>query len=103
MLALWLKVPQSTLGAFCKHHHLQLLPFVRYNITSFSISLNYKVATYQTTSVWKEPRKDGTIINADINAALNMIKKYKRNSNDTVIKYLMSRGLTIPYRVYVNM
>ena len=32
-----------------------------------------------------------------------MIKKYKRNSNDTVIKYLMSRGLTIPYRVYVNM
>ena len=37
------------------------------------------------------------------NAALNMIKKYKRNSNDTVIKYLMSRGLTIPYRVYVNM
>lgn len=48
-------------------------------------------------------RKDGTIINADINAALNMINKYKRNSNDTVIKYLMSRGLTIPYRVYVNM
>ena len=48
-------------------------------------------------------RKDGTLINADINAALNMIKKYKRNSNDTVIKYLMSRGLTIPYRVYVNM
>ena len=48
-------------------------------------------------------RKDGTIINADINAALNMIKKYKRNSNDTVIKYLMSSGLTIPYRVYVNM
>ena len=48
-------------------------------------------------------RKDGTIINADINAALNIIKKYKRNSNDTVIKYLMSSGLTIPYRVYVNM
>ena len=48
-------------------------------------------------------RKDGTMINADINAALNIIKKYKRNSNDTVIKYLMSRGLTIPYRVYVNM
>ncbi len=48
-------------------------------------------------------RKDGTLINADINAALNIIKKYKRNSNDTVIKYLMSRGLTIPYRVYVNM
>ena len=48
-------------------------------------------------------RKDGIIINADINAALNIIKKYKRNSNDTVIKYLMSRGLTIPYRVYVNM
>ena len=47
-------------------------------------------------------RKDGKVINADINAALNMIKKYKRISNDT-IKYLMSRGLTIPYRVYVNM
>jgi len=25
---------------------MQLPPFVRYNITSFSISLNYKVATY---------------------------------------------------------
>ncbi len=48
-------------------------------------------------------RKDGILINADINAALNIIKKYKRNSNDTVIKYLMSRSLTIPYRVYVNM
>lgn len=47
-------------------------------------------------------RKDGKVINADINAALNIMKKYKRNSNDT-IKYLMSRGLTIPYRVYVNM
>ena len=48
-------------------------------------------------------RKDGTLINADINAALNILKKYKRNSNDMVIPYLMSRGLTIPYRVYVNM
>ncbi len=48
-------------------------------------------------------RKNGIIINADINAALNIIKKYKRNSNDMVIPYLMSRGLTIPYRVYVNM
>lgn len=48
-------------------------------------------------------RKDGTLINADINAALNIIKKYKRNSNDNVVQYLMSRGLTIPYRVYVNM
>ena len=48
-------------------------------------------------------RKDGILINADINAALNILKKYKRNSNDMVIPYLMSRGLTIPYRVYVNM
>ena len=48
-------------------------------------------------------RKDGTLSNADINAALNIIKKYKRNSNDNVVQYLMSRGLTIPYRVYVNM
>lgn len=48
-------------------------------------------------------RKDGQLINADINAALNMIKKYKRSSNDIVIQYLMSRGLTIPYRVHVNM
>ena len=48
-------------------------------------------------------RKDGTLINADINAALNILKKYKCNSNDMVIPYLMSRGLTIPYRVYVNM
>ena len=47
--------------------------------------------------------KDGLIVNADINAALNIYKKYiiKSNSTDSHIDYLMSRGLTIPSRVIV--
>ena len=47
--------------------------------------------------------KDGLIVNADINAALNIYKKYiiKSNSTDNYINYLMSRGLTIPSRVIV--
>ena len=47
--------------------------------------------------------KDGLIVNADINAALNIYKKYiiKSNSTDNYIDYLMSRGLTIPSRVIV--
>ena len=47
--------------------------------------------------------KDGLIVNADINAALNIYKKYiiKSNSTNSHIDYLMSRGLTIPSRVIV--
>jgi transposase len=47
--------------------------------------------------------KDKRIVNADINAALNIYKKYimKSNSTDNNINYLMSRGLTIPSRVIV--
>ena len=48
-------------------------------------------------------RKDKKIINADINAALNIYKKYvmKSNSTNNKIDYLMSRGITIPSRVIV--
>ena len=47
--------------------------------------------------------KDSKIVNADINAALNIYKKYviKSNSKDNKLDYLMSRGLTIPSRVIV--
>ena len=47
--------------------------------------------------------KDSKIVNADINAALNIYKKYimKSNSTDNKVNYLMSRGLTIPSRVIV--
>ena len=47
--------------------------------------------------------KEGLIVNADINAALNIYKKYinKSNSTNNKIDYLMSRGLTIPSRVIV--
>ena len=47
--------------------------------------------------------KNNTIVNADINAALNIYKKYiiKSNSTNNKIDYLMSRGLTIPSRVIV--
>ena len=47
--------------------------------------------------------KDSKIVNADINAALNIYKKYviKSNSKDNKIDYLMSRGLTMPSRVIV--
>ena len=49
--------------------------------------------------------KDNKIINADINAALNIYKKYilKSNSTNNKINYLMSRGLTIPNRVLVTL
>ena len=43
--------------------------------------------------------KNGNIINADINAALNMIRKC--NSNELNIQ--MSRGLTSPCRIYVRL
>ena len=54
-----------------------------------------------TRSLYKT--KDKTIVNADINAALNIYKKYiiKSNSTDNKIDYLMSRGITIPSRVIV--
>ena len=47
--------------------------------------------------------KNKQIVNADINAALNIYKKYiiKSNSKDDIINYLMSRGLTNPSRVIV--
>ena len=47
--------------------------------------------------------KENKIVNADINAALNIYKKYivKSNSTDNKIDYLMSSGLTIPSRVIV--
>ena len=50
-------------------------------------------------------RNNGIIINADINGALNIYRKYviKSNSTRNQIDYLMSRGLTIPSRVIVTL
>lgn len=49
--------------------------------------------------------KDKRLVNADVNAALNIYKKYiiKSNSTNNKIDYLMSRGLTIPNRVLVTL
>ena len=49
--------------------------------------------------------KNKQIVNADINAALNIYKKYiiKSNSKDDKVNYLMSRGLTNPSRVIVDL
>lgn len=49
--------------------------------------------------------RENKVINADVNAALNIYKKYilKSNSTNNKIDYLMSRGLTIPYRVLVTL
>ena len=49
--------------------------------------------------------KNNVIINADINAELNIYKKYiiKSNSTNNKIDYLMSRGLTIPKRILVTL
>ena len=47
--------------------------------------------------------KNKRIVNADINAALNIYKKYiiKSNSKDDQVNNLMSRGITNPSRVVV--
>ena len=49
--------------------------------------------------------RNNKIINADVNAALNIYKKYtlKSNSTNNKIDYLMSRGLIIPNRVLVTL
>ena len=49
--------------------------------------------------------KDKRIINADINAALNIYKKgvITCNSTNDKIYHLMSRGLTIPNRILVTL
>ena len=44
-------------------------------------------------------RNNSIEVNADINAALNIIRKSK--PNDNVINYLRDRGLTIPKRLQV--
>ena len=49
--------------------------------------------------------KDNRIVNADINAALNIYKKsiITCNSTNDKINHLMSRGLTIPNRISVTL
>lgn len=47
--------------------------------------------------------KEGNIINADINAAFNMIRKYKSNTNEPKYLGFMCRGLTNPSRVRVSL
>ncbi len=46
--------------------------------------------------------KDGHIINADINGALNILKKYKTES-DELIHHLRNSGLTTPIRLQVSL
>lgn len=48
-------------------------------------------------------KKEGYIINADINAAFNMIRKYKSITNEPKYMGFMCRGLTNPSRVQVNL
>ena len=50
-------------------------------------------------------RKNGQLVNADVNAALNIYRKYiyKSNSKNNRIHYLMSRGKSYPYRVLVTL
>ena len=49
--------------------------------------------------------KRNKLVNADVNAALNIYKKYilKSNSTNNKIDYLMSKGLTIPNRLLVTL
>ncbi|MDE6660502.1 MAG: transposase [Anaeroplasmataceae bacterium] len=64
-------------------------------ITSTNYSgIRIKRGLYQT--------KEGHIINADMNAAFNMIRKYKSNTNKSYIGF-MCRGLTNPSRVQVKL
>ena len=47
--------------------------------------------------------KEGYIINADMNAAFNMIRKYKSSTNQSKYIGFMCRGLTNPSRVQVKL
>ncbi|MDE7213787.1 MAG: IS200/IS605 family accessory protein TnpB-related protein, partial [Anaeroplasmataceae bacterium] len=47
--------------------------------------------------------KEGHIINADMNAAFNMIRKYKSNTKQSKYIGFMCRGLTNPSRVRVKL
>ena len=66
-----------------------------------------KEEKYQGTRIKRGlyKRNNGVIINADINGALNIYRKYviKSNSTRNQLGYLMSRGLTIPSRVIVTL
>ena len=66
-----------------------------------------KKEKYQGTRIKRGlyKRNNGVIINADINGALNIYRKYviKSNSTRNRLDYLMSRGLTIPSRVIVTL
>lgn len=46
--------------------------------------------------------KKGVVVNADVNAALNILKKSKPDRKD-IIDFLRHRGLTIPYRYQINL
>ena len=45
--------------------------------------------------------REGKEVNADVNAALNILNK--SNSNNNKISYLRSRGITIPKRIQVSL
>ena len=99
-------------------HHLNACLESEIKVTTISESYTSKASFYDNDKIEKgnysgERIKRGlykrynsnVLINADVNAALNIYKKYilKCNSTNNKINYLMSRGLTIPKRVYVNM
>jgi IS605 OrfB family transposase len=94
----------------CKQHGIK--------VTTISESYTSKVSFYDNDKIEKgnysgERIKRGlykrynsnVLINADVNGALNIYKKYilKCNSTNNKINYLMSRGLTIPSRVLVKL
>jgi IS605 OrfB family transposase len=94
----------------CRQHGIK--------VTTISESYTSKASFYNNDKIEKgnysgERIKRGlykrynsnVLINADVNAALNIYKKYilKCNSTNNKINYLMSRGLTIPSRVLVKL
>ncbi len=47
-------------------------------------------------------RSNNQLVNADVNAALNMFRKSK-TKDETIISHLMNSGLTIPKRLQVKL
>ena len=94
----------------CKQHGIKVITISESYTSKASFYDNDKIekSNYSGERIKRGLYKryySNVLINADVNGALNIYKKYilKCNSTNNKIDYLMSRGLTIPSRILVNL